>query len=181
MSELSSLKLKLCLIGECAVGKTSLIRRFVFNHFSDAYITTIGTKITKKKIKIQNPKNYEREYVTLVIWDIMGQHGFRNQLQEAYFNGAHGVIGICDVTRKNTLSDLDNWMESVHNIVDGVPVVFLGNKCDLADEQKVKLDDLNNYASKYGQPEAFLSSAKTGLNVEQAFKTLTENIVSKVL
>jgi small GTP-binding protein len=163
------------------VGKTSLIRRFVFNHFSDDYLTTIGTKITKKKIKVRHPKNFEWEYVTLMVWDIMGQPGFRHMLQDAYFYGAHGVIGVCDVTRKNTLSDLENWMEGVHNIVDGAPAVFLGNKCDLAGEQQVKVDELNEFASKYGHSKALLSSAKTGLNVDQAFKTLTKDIIGKVL
>ncbi|UCF07182.1 MAG: GTP-binding protein [Thermoplasmata archaeon] len=180
MSEVGVLKLKVCLIGENEVGKTSLIRRFVFDQFSDKYISTIGTKITKKKIKIKHPKTNKPEYVALLIWDIMGQKGVRHLLQESYFKGADGVLGVCDVTRKRTLSELTNWMTYLDGVGNGFPVVFLGNKCDLERDQEVHREDIDKFKSQFDGSAVFLSSAKTGMNVELAFKTLTENMLSEI-
>ncbi len=180
-TEVKHVKFKICLVGEGAVGKTSLIRKFVSDEFKDKYITTLGTKVTKKEMKIQNPKKDELLDVHLLIWDILGQPGFRHLLKDAYFYGAQGIIAVCDITRKNTLSDLEDWMVTVRNLTEEIPAVFLGNKCDLVDEQEVDLDDLKNFASKYKSAEAYLSSAKTGLNVELAFKTISEKILEENL
>jgi small GTP-binding protein len=181
LPEKKPLKLKLCLVGESAVGKTCLIRRFVYDQFDDKYIGTLGTKITKKEIRIQNPTNNGMQDINLMIWDIMGQQGFRQLLQEAYFFGAQGIIGVCDVTRRNTLSELQSWMEAVQSVTDEIPTVFLGNKSDLEDYQEVNLNDIKSFASRYNKTEAYLSSAKTGFNVELVFKILGEKILEKIL
>lgn len=181
MSGSKPLKLKLCLVGESAVGKTCLIRRFVYDQFDDKYIGTLGTKISKKEIRIQHPKNGEMVDVNLMVWDIMGQPGFRQLLQEAYFFGAQGLLAVCDTTRKNTLSELRSWMNSVQSVTKDIPTVFLGNKCDLEEYQEVDVNDIKNFASRYEKTETFLSSAKTGHNVELAFKTLGEIILKDLL
>ncbi|UCE73663.1 MAG: hypothetical protein JSV56_11645, partial [Methanomassiliicoccales archaeon] len=98
MSELKPFKLKLCLIGESSVGKTSLIKRFVFDQFDDEYICTIGTKITKKEMKVQLQGNGGPKEVQFLIWDIIGHQSFRQLLQQAYFYGTHGLIAVCDIT-----------------------------------------------------------------------------------
>ena len=176
-----SLKLKLCLVGESAVGKTCLIRRFVFDQFDDKYIGTLGTKVTKKEIKIQHPESNGVIDVNLMIWDIMGQQGFRQLLQEAYFFGAQGLIAVCDLTRKNTLSELHSWMDSVHSVTKDIPVIFLGNKSDLDNYQEFNLNEVKKLAQRYGNSEAFLSSAKTGENVELAFHKLGEKILKNIV
>lgn len=168
---------KICLIGDAAVGKTSLIRRYVFNKYDDKYITTIGAKVTKKELKIKHPKNHELVDVKLFIWDIIGQKGFRKLLQDAYFKGAHGVIGVCDNTRETTLLNLDSWLDAFYSIVEDVPAVVLGNKCDLEDIQQIGLDEIKSLALRYEKSASYLSSAKTGFNVEIAFKTLGEKIL----
>ena len=114
-------KLKICLVGEGAVGKTSLIRRFVTNTFDEKYILTLGANVMRKEVKIKNPINDTPLDVQLLIWDIVGEQGFRKLLQESYFFGAHGIIGTCDLTRRNTLSELHSWLESVHNVTDKIP------------------------------------------------------------
>ena len=172
-------KFKICLVGEPAVGKTSLINKYVFNMFDDKYITTIGTKPSKKKIKLKHPKDDGFADVSMVIWDIMGQSGFIRLLQDAYFSGAQGIIAVCDNTRKNTLSDLSNWINAVYNMTEEIPIVILGNKCDLEDDLEVGLDDLTDFASGYEKTVSYLTSAKTGLNVELAFKTLSEKILEE--
>jgi small GTP-binding protein len=173
-------KFKICLVGESAVGKTSTIRRFVFDEFGDKYLTTIGIKITKKEIKVKYPRSNKGLDVNLMIWDIMGQQGFRQLLQAEYFQGARGIIGVCDVTRRDTLLELNGWIKTIQNTTKEIPIIFLGNKCDLIKEQQVDLKELQNFAANYTKAAAYLSSAKTGQNVEHAFKTLTENILEDI-
>ncbi len=173
-------KLKICLVGEGAVGKTSLIRRFVTNTFDDKYIVTLGANVMRKEVKIKNPINDTPLDVQMLIWDIVGEQSFRQMLKESYFFGSHGLMATCDLTRENTLSELHNWVESVEGITDKIPAVVLGNKSDLGGQQ-VGLEDIKRFASKYENFEPFLSSAKTGQNVELAFKTLSEKILEGFL
>src|SRR5437870_2058230 len=100
------MKVKICLVGEGAVGKTCLIRRFIQDQFDDRYISTLGAKVSKKEIKVDGPNGGMD--VDMTIWDIMGEKGFRELLKEAYFHGAQGVLAVCDVTRKETLDDLED-------------------------------------------------------------------------
>lgn len=181
MPEQKVYKLKLCLIGEGNVGKTSLIKKYVFDQFDEKYVCTIGTKVTKKVIKVQRPNGDGEFDISLMIWDIMGQQGFRQLLQDSYFFGAQGIIGVCDVTRKNTLGELNSWMDAVQSVTNKIPAVFLGNKCDLKDWQEVELSDLNSLASRYVNAKAYLSSAKTGQNVDTCFNRLGDIIIKNML
>jgi len=170
-------KLKICVIGEAAVGKTSLIKRYVFDQFDDTYSITIGTKVTKKEVKVQHPIDNQEMNVYLMIWDLMGQQCFLDMLKNSYFFGARGLIAMCDLTRKETLSELEDWMKTAQSIIKDVPTIFLGNKCDLEEHQQVNLDELEDFASKYKKSEVLLSSAKTGFNIELAFKKLSEKML----
>lgn len=165
------------MIGEGNVGKTSLIRKFVYDIFDDNYVSTLGMKATKKEMTVCDPGGGEDFQVCFTIWDIMGQPGFRQLLKETYFHGASGLIAICDVTRKDTLYALPEWIKTCKESTGEIPVVFLGNKCDLVDEQVVFLDDIKNFAASYNDVSVFLSSAKTGENVELAFSALSESIL----
>jgi small GTP-binding protein len=171
------IKLKICLIGESCVGKTSLIKRFVFDQFDDEYICTIGTKITKKEIKVSSGNGSGEKDIHLMIWDIIGHQGFRQLLQQAYFFGTHGLIGVCDITREETLDELRGWMKAVRGITDDIPTIFLGNKSDLEDDQQVDISDLETFASEFEKSQAHLSSAKTGYNVDNIFNTLGQKIL----
>ncbi|UCF07645.1 MAG: GTP-binding protein [Thermoplasmata archaeon] len=181
MRTIGPLKFKICLVGESAVGKTSLVRRYVFNEFRDKYVTTIGAKVTKKEITIKHPDGDGTLDVSLLIWDIIGQKSFRQLLQDAYFYGANGIIGVCDNTREKTLSELHSWTDAIHNITEDIPIVFLGNKSDLEEELELGLSELKGFASEYENAVPYLSSAKTGLNVEVAFKTLSGTILENMV
>ena len=122
------MKVKICLVGEGAVGKTCLIRRFIQDQFDDRYISTLGAKVSKKEIKLDGPNGGSD--IDMTIWDIMGEKGFRELLKEAYFHGAQGVLAVCDVTRKQTLEDLGEWVAAVVKVTGNVPIEFLANKAD---------------------------------------------------
>ena len=163
------LKRKIVLLGDRAVGKTSLIRRFVYDQFSDDYIQTIGTKVSKKDIQVE--MDGEKHEVTLVIWDVLGQQGY-TQVQSAAFRGSHGALFVCDLTRKSTLySILRYWIPKLEEVA-GVPGVLLANKRDLPNWEIV-MDDLEEFSKITGLPY-LLTSAKTGENVEDAFITLAK-------
>jgi small GTP-binding protein len=174
------LKLKVCLVGDSAVGKTSLIRKFVYDEFDDKYITTLGTKITKREMVISNPEGEGDIAVDMAIWDIMGQHGFRALLQEAYFFGVDGIIAVCDLTRPRTLQGVGDWLERTHEVAGEVPIVTVGNKNDLGDEKVVSEDELRRVAEKH-HAECSTSSALTGENVERIFEDLLNEIMRRII
>ncbi|UCG68484.1 MAG: GTP-binding protein [Thermoplasmata archaeon] len=164
-----NIKRKVLLLGDGAVGKTSLIRKFVLDKFDDKYIATIGTKVTKKELELDN--NGETIYLTLMIWDVLGQRGY-TKIQATSFLGAQGVIFVCDFTRMDTLMSIEEyWLPTVSNSLPGFQMVFVANKSDLAHDAQFSYEDLQNVASKYNTV-AFPCSAKTGENVEELFFTL---------
>jgi len=179
-----NIKGKVCLLGDNAVGKSSLIRRYVLDIFEDKYISTIGTKITKKSMKLRNPKDNLQINMTLLIWDIMGDvttledqiHSFtRYAAQRKYFENAKGGIFVCDVTRPNTYKNLLDWVSSFREIAGEVPVLFLGNKIDLKPISTVTNDDLQALAAKNNSKYLF-TSAKTGQNVDMAFSKIAKSM-----
>jgi small GTP-binding protein len=180
MTQAPPLKFKICLVGEHEVGKTCLIKRYVFNEFSDSYLKTIGTRVTKKQMMVKHPDIKENIPVHLMIWDIVGRKGIRGLLQQAYFVGAQGILAVCDNTREDTLSGLDEWIKGVPDTGREIPTVFLGNKCDL-EEQHISINEIRSFASGFESPGAYLSSAKTGFNVDTAFDKLSIEVLKGVL
>jgi small GTP-binding protein len=170
---------KLCLIGAESVGKTSLIKRFILNIFDDKYLRTLGTKVSKKVVEVEHPDKDVQVNLTMLIWDIMGQDTFRPLLQDSYFYGAAGGLAVFDLTRKETLTELEGWIESLRNIAGNIPIVVLANKNDLEDQIQVDKAELDEFASKHNLP-TYYSSAKTGESVQEGFikigKMMTENI-----
>ncbi|MEE9237015.1 MAG: Rab family GTPase [Thermoplasmata archaeon] len=178
--EVRRMKMKVCLVGEAAVGKTSLIRRFVHDNFDDKYIQTLGTKVSKKEIVLDMPSGDGEIRVDMTVWDIMGQKGFRELLKEAYFYGAKGIIAVCDLTRKSTLDDLDDWVEGVYSVAGRVPVEIFANKVDLKNKMEIDGDEVEQFSKAYDSPWHF-TSAKTGENVEDAFSSLSKRILEEML
>ncbi len=168
-------KLKLCLFGSGGVGKTSLIRRYVYDEFDDKYLQTIGTKVSKKVVDVF--VNGEDVEVQLYIWDIMGQKNYRDALKEAYFHGADALLGVADITRKETLYELDEWIEAMKGVVKpDAPIIFLGNKWDLKEQAQFGREEMELMAEKHNG-DYYFTSAKTGEHVEEAFEKLAEKAV----
>ena len=171
-------KLKVCMIGERGVGKTSLVRRYVQDVFSDAYVQTLGTKVSKKEIDLMIPQEDLRIHALIQVWDIMGHLGFRELLRAAYFHGCQGILAVCDLTQEPTLGDLDLWLEGSVDVTGDVPVHLLANKADL--EPVIEENEVRSFASSHDMPLMF-TSAKRGDNVTRAFEDLARRITEPVL
>src|SRR2546421_11142742 len=140
MPEMQRIKTKVCLVGEAAVGKTSLIRRFVQDDFEDRYITTLGAKVSKREIVFDMPDRKQIQ-MDITIWDIMGEKGFRDLLKETFFHGAKGVLAVADLTRDRTSDEQGERVDGgVHRIIK-IPVVYAINKIDLKDEDMILYGD----------------------------------------
>src|SRR5256885_14744768 len=123
MPGMQRIKTKVCLVGEAAVGKTSLIRRFVQDDFDDRYITTLGAKVSKREIVFDMPDRKQIQ-MDITIWDIMGEKGFRDLLKEAFFYGAMGGVAVGDITRYSTVAELVDWVQGVFKVVCEIPGVY---------------------------------------------------------
>ncbi len=168
------------LLGDSAVGKTSLIQRYVVDKYDDSYISTIGKKVTKKEINME----FEGQPVqmTLMIWDIIGQKGYRYSQSTSFFN-ARGAIMVSDLTRKETLdSIMSYWIPMTLRVIGPVPMIFLGNKFDLVDDRQYGFPEIEALAEgceAFGiGRKAYLTSAKTGENVETTFRNMAEMILT---
>lgn len=165
---------KVCLIGDPAVGKTSLTRRFVLDKYNDSYISTIGAKVMKKEVEMGDEEDTQ---VTLMIWDVMGHKHFRI-IESVAFEHVKGALIICDLTRKDTLDNVFYWIEALTSISGKVPIIILANKRDLG-ESEFDEKDIKEVADKWNA-KYFLTSAKTGENVEEAFKLLAKSCIESV-
>jgi small GTP-binding protein len=157
---------KICLLGDGAVGKTSLVRRYVYDYFDDLYIRTIGTKVTKKTVTVG-----ARCRLTLLIYDILGQRDYE-RLHRLYFRGASGALIVGDVTRQETLVSLTTWANAIREVAGEIPLVFIGNKVDL--KRGASIAELRKHTKPFEEAPCFLTSAKSGENVETAFYKLGE-------
>ncbi len=175
MPQMEEMKVKVCLVGDGQVGKTSLIKRFVYDEFDDHYIATLGAKVSKKYVIVREGDG-RRVKVNMTIWDIMGQKSFRAIMKEAFFYGAHGILAVCDVTREDTLSELHGWIKDVYKVTGDIAIHFLANKVDLKDHISIDGRELRQVASKYNAPYSY-TSAQTGENVQEAFQKLAQMIV----
>ena len=118
---------KICLLGDGAVGKTSLIKKFVFDKFDDKYIMTFGTKVSKKQVELSQGEN---DYaLTFLIWDILGQR-VHNNLHATYYSGSAGAFIVCDVSRQETIDNVDEWITVFRDVNKEAPLIILGNKSD---------------------------------------------------
>lgn len=179
MPTVRRMKTKLVLMGEGGVGKTSLIRRFVLNEYQDTYLHTIGTKVSKIELTVPRGPDLEIE-MDMSIFDIMGQHGFRDLIRETYFHGAQALMGVCDITRMDSLTALSSWIPSGLEISGDVPVYIVVNKSDLIDRRALSDEDIRKAAEAFSAPW-ILTSAKTGEFVDDAFNALAVEMVDRAM
>ncbi|WP_020528563.1 Rab family GTPase [Flexithrix dorotheae] len=151
---------KVVLIGKYGVGKTSLIQQFVHQRFSEKYLTTIGVKIDKKTVNIDGTE------LNMLIWDIAGE-STNTKIPKSYHLGAHGAIYVFDLTRPSTYENIVSELNNLKKLISNVPIQLVGNKSDLLDEKNI-----HQIINSLPLEISFLTSAKTGKNVESMFSAL---------
>ncbi|MEM9538486.1 MAG: Rab family GTPase [Cyanobacteria bacterium P01_E01_bin.42] len=168
---------KICLVGDFSVGKTSLIRRFVDDQFSDEYLSTVGVKLSQKSVNLQG-EDGEDKPVDLFIWDIEGQTQFKG-IAPSYLQGAKGAIIVADVKRQETLEHLRNHLDLFFKINPKGWVIVALNKSDLISEDKVeKLLHANQFQADYPKViGTYATSAKTGKDVNEIFYELAASMI----
>jgi small GTP-binding protein len=165
---------KVCLIGDFAVGKTSLIRRFTESRFSESYLSTIGIRVSRRVLQIADAYP---STLTLLIWDTAGSELFTN-IVRSYYRGSRGAALVCDVTRAETVTSLVRYAGEFHTVNPDVPLLIMANKIDLRSERAVSDEQLGEIAAMLDAP-LFFTSARTGESVEEAFQALGQSIVWK--
>ena len=163
------LQKKICMVGAFATGKTSLVARFVSSIFSENYHTTVGVKIDKKTVNIQE------ETINLINWDIYGDDEFQ-KVRMSYLRGSSGYLLVVDGTRKTTLEKAFNLQTRVEETIGNVPFIMILNKWDLKDEWEI--DPVEIDAIKQKNWIVMKTSAKNGLGVAEVFQTLAEKIIA---
>lgn len=160
---------KICILGDVAVGKTSLVRRFISNQFSDKYLTTLGVKVDTKAVSLDDGRALK-----LAVWDVAGT-GAPSQLFLRYVRGAAGYLLVADRTRPETLDACLELRNAVAGAVRPLPYVFLGNKSDLADQCQISCAEVSGLLTD--AVDWLDSSALSGANVEHAFRRLAAGIL----
>jgi small GTP-binding protein len=154
---------KVCMLGAFAVGKTSLVQRFVNSLFSEDYLTTVGVKIDKKVVAVGDDE------LTLILWDLAGEDEFQ-AVQTSYLRGAAGYLLVVDGTRQNTLDTAFLIQRRVEREVGEIPFVAVMNKCDLEDEWEIGETAINDLDARGWK--TVRTSAKSGEGVEEVFRQL---------
>jgi small GTP-binding protein len=168
MAEGAPRQRKICMLGAFAVGKTSLVRRYVEGIFSEKYLTTIGVKIDRKSVSVEGRR------LDLILWDLNGEDDFL-KVKVSYLRGAAGYLLVADGTRLESLETAFQLQARAEEAVGSVPFVIVLNKLDLARDWEISPNDLAGRL-RPGCP-AIRTSAKTGAGVEESFFTLAQLIL----
>jgi small GTP-binding protein len=174
-------KYKVVMLGDIAVGKTSLVKRFVLDVFDDLYLTTIGVKVSKKDVALEGDGRATK--CSMLVWDIGGLTDF-NIMIDQYLQGASGAVIVADVTRMKTISIIETFVTQFMTVNPGGEIVIALNKSDLAPRDGASIFDgsdeafMDAFEKRFGA-EVFSTSAKTGENVEALFMHLAMKLLQR--
>lgn len=164
---------KFIILGDYAVGKTCVIRRYVSDTFDEEYKASIGVDITSQQLF------FDPHRVQLQIWDMSGQTDFR-ELRRQFMNGSDCGIIVFDVTRQSSLENIPRWMNEARANVPGLQFALVGNKTDLVDERVVKHEEAERAAKENQMLFYIETSAKSGSNIQLLFKKLAQLILERM-
>jgi small GTP-binding protein len=168
---------KVVLLGDPAVGKTSLIKKYVQDVFDDRYLNTIGAKVMKKNLGVHRHDTGDIVDLKLILWDIAGQESFAT-VKKAYYKGASGGLIVCDITRRETMEHLHHWIENLFDVSGVIPLIIILNKADLEKGAAVTVEEVRKEFAPYEAP-VYTTSAKTGFNVELVFHELGKGMTEE--
>ena len=171
---LSNTIFKFLIIGDSGVGKTSIVRCFCHNEFTENYKETIGVEFIPFSIEI------ERTPIKIQIWDTAGQEKYR-ALSHAYYRNAIGVILVFSYTDSQSFNNLEQWLDDVHSFCHNMAqIILVGNKLDLKEKQEISRNVAEDFAKSH-KIQFIESSAKDNIGIQEVFYKLTRNICQKVL
>ncbi|XP_063706692.1 ras-related protein Rab-7a [Culicoides brevitarsis] len=176
MSTRKKVLLKVIILGDSSVGKTSLMNQYVNKRFSNQYKATIGADFLTKEVVIDD------RVVTMQIWDTAGQERFQS-LGVAFYRGADCCVLVFDTTAPNTFKNLDSWrdeflIQASPRDMEHFPFVVLGNKIDL-ENKAVSTKRAQQWCQSKNDIPYFETSAKEGINVDLAFQTIAKNALAQ--
>lgn len=171
MSKQPFYEFKVLLVGDPAVGKTSLMQKFVENRFDRDYKPSIGVDFAYKTMDVGE------KVAKLIIWDVASQERF-TPYRSSFYQQTNGALVVFDLTRPDTLEAVENWMREIRQFTGDIPVVLVGNKADLDKKRKVRKTDVEPWIERYGCGYVE-TSAMNGHGVEEAFQALCTAIVAK--
>ena len=163
-------------LGDSAVGKTSLIGRYLENNFSNNYISTHGIYEQLKKIKLKNGQE-----IKVKITDTAGQERY-HAIAANYIKKANGILLVYDITNKDSFENVNKWAQEIRDkSEDSIPIVLIGNKLDLEEERCINKEEGEEFAKKYcdGGIKFYETSCKTGANVNEAIDDLVNQVYDK--
>ena len=167
-------EIKLIVLGNTSVGKSSFILKYIEDKFVLNYIATLGMDFKQKKLKLKNGQE-----VKLRIYDTAGQERFKS-VAVSFIKKAEGVILIYDIGNKATFESLEEWIKNIKESgKENLPIILVGNKCDLPPEKrKVELIEGKDKAEEFNLP-FFETSCKEGINIKEVFEKIVEDITGK--
>ena len=177
---MATISKKVCMVGDFAVGKTSLIRRFVERQFSDSYLSTVGVKISRKTIEVQRANQQDKLDLQMLIWDLEGHTKFK-AIAPSYLQGTSGALIIADVSRLETIERIPEHIQLFYAVNPKGHLIVALNKSDLVDEEK--LEKLVQLAQAKAQDKVlaiYQTSAKTGIQVDKIFETLAYRMTQPI-
>ena len=166
---LKDLKLKLLIIGDSNVGKTSMLLNYTDNYFPESHLATIGVEYKVKEIKT------DKYNIALQIWDTAGQERFRS-ITKSFFRNTNGILFVYDITSRRSFQSVKDWIKDSEMHDSGFEKILVGNKIDLEPKREVQTDELKEYGLKK-KIDIIETSAKERINIDEAFKKIVDLIL----
>jgi len=169
---MADVNLKILLLGDSSVGKTSILLRYVDSKFQDAQMSTFGIEYKMKTIEINNRN------VILRIWDTSGQERYRS-ITKNFYRNTNGIAYVFDITNRGSFENIKRWLIDSQELDDKVKKILVGNKIDLENDRKIDKQIIEKFAEKKGM-KYYETSAKEGTNIDTVFKELAEEILANI-